>query len=141
VTFLAAVPPNLASPPRSLRGLVSGSFPLAVTRSDERTLAVHLGGGLFDGILGRLFRGPDRPLALGQVVALPGLSATVAALSPPDGQPSDVVFRFSVPLEDPSLRWLQWQGKGYAPFVPPAIGRTVTLAAPRNAFALPGSKD
>jgi hypothetical protein len=142
VSFLPSLLPALgkaAQPmPRSLRGLAAGPFPVTVTRLDERTLALHLGGGLFDGLLGRLFRGADRPLPAGHEVEMTGLSARVAALSP-DGEPSDVVFRFAVPLEDPSLRWLQWQGPGYVPFTPPAIGQTVTLPAPRNAFALPGS--
>jgi hypothetical protein len=125
--------------PRSMRGLTAGPFPVAVTRVDPRTLALHLEGGLFDGLLGRLFRGADRPLAVGQEIALPGMSARVASLTP-DGQPRDVVFRFAVPLEDPSLFWLRWSGEGFVPFTPPAIGRTVLLPAPRSAFALPGTK-
>jgi hypothetical protein len=67
------------------------------------------------------------------------MSARVASLTP-DGQPRDVVFRFAVPLEDPSLFWLRWSGEGFVPFTPPAIGRTVLLPAPRSAFALPGTK-
>jgi hypothetical protein len=141
VSFVPTLLPTEGKPmPRSFRGLASGPFPSTVTRLDERTLALHLGGGLFDGLLGRLFRAADRPLPAGERIELTGLSVRVAALSPA-GQPSDVVFRFAVPLEDPSLRWLQWHGPGYAPFAPPAIGQTVTLPAPRNAFALPGSVD
>ena len=126
--------------PRSMRGLVTGPFPIAVTRVDLWTLALHLDGGLFEGLLGRLFRSADRPLAVGQEVELPGMSARVAALRP-DGQPSEVIFRFAVPLEDPSLYWLRWEGDGFVRWIPPAIGQTVALPAPRDAFALPGSKE
>jgi hypothetical protein len=140
VSFVPSLLPVTGKPlPRSMRGLVAGPFPVTVTRLDERTLALHLEGGLFDGLLGRLFRGADRPLAVGQEIALPGMSARVASLTP-DGQPRDVVFRFAVPLEDPSLFWLRWSGEGFVPFTPPAIGRTVLLPAPRSAFALPGTK-
>jgi len=42
---------------------------------------------------------------------------------------AEVRFRFSVPLEDSSLRWMTWEGRGYEPFVIPAVGETRTLPA------------
>src|SRR5262249_31084415 len=109
----------------------------AVTRLDERTLAVQLQGDLFGGLLGRLLRSADRPLPAGTEVDLRGLSARVASLSPA-GTPREVVFRFAQPLEDPALVWLAGRGEGFVPWTSPAIGQTVTLPAPRNAFAFPG---
>lgn len=50
----------------------------------------------------------------------------------PDGRPFTVRFRFAVPLEDPSLRWLQWKDNRFIPFTPPAVGQTVTLPGPRG---------
>jgi hypothetical protein len=39
---------------------------------------------------------------------------------------------FVQPLDDPSLKWLQWDWKknAYAPFTPPAFGETVWTASP-----------
>jgi hypothetical protein len=136
-SFVPSLLPVFGRPlPRRFRGLTAGPFPIAVTRVDERTLAVRLEGGLFDGLLGRLFRSADRPLAVGQEIDLPGMSARVGTLTA-DGQPREVEFRFAAPLEDPSLCWLQWKGEGFAPFTPPALGQTVALPAPPSAFALP----
>jgi hypothetical protein len=36
-------------------------------------------------------------------------------------------FHFAVPLEHPSLRWLQWKDGVLAPFIPPANGQNVEL--------------
>ncbi len=46
-----------------------------------------------------------------------------------EGRAAEVRFRFSVPLEDSSLRWMTWVGRGYEPFVIPAVGETRTLPA------------
>jgi hypothetical protein len=44
-----------------------------------------------------------------------------------DGRPAEARMRFSVPLEDPSLYWAKWGGRGYVPFAPPRVGETVVL--------------
>jgi hypothetical protein len=140
VSFVPSLLPVQGKPrPRSFRGLTAGPFPVAVTRLDERTLTMHLQGDLFGGLLGRLFRTADRPLPAGEEIVLSGLTARVAAVSS-GGAPSEVIFRFALPLEDPSLVWLQWRGEGFASWTPPAIGQTVTLPAPRDAFTLPGKR-
>ena len=38
----------------------------------------------------------------------------------------------AVPLDDASLRWLQWdwEEEAYVPFIPPAISETVRVAGP-----------
>lgn len=46
-----------------------------------------------------------------------------------DGRPAEAVFHFAAALEDPSLRWLQWENGVYVPFVLPAVGETLTLPA------------
>ena len=47
----------------------------------------------------------------------------------PDGRPLEILIRFAVKLEDPSLEWLQWQDHGYVPFRLPEVGETVVLPA------------
>lgn len=64
---------------------------------------------------------------LGLAPVLPPV-ASVLALTP-DGRPALVAFRFSVPLDDPSLRWFEWRDGRYAPFAVPAVGRARHLPA------------
>jgi hypothetical protein len=44
-----------------------------------------------------------------------------------DGRPAEAAFTFTVPLEDPSLRWLQYKNGSFVPFTPPAIGENMVL--------------
>jgi hypothetical protein len=72
-------------------------------------------------------RGVREPMHAGDVVALEGVRVEVTAVAG-DGGPSDVTFTFDRPLEDPSLRWLAWQGHEYVPFALPPVGGAVDLA-------------
>ncbi|RMF90167.1 MAG: hypothetical protein D6736_07165, partial [Nitrospinota bacterium] len=119
--------------PRRVRALVAGPVPLEMTRLDDRTLRVRLHGRFFTGILGRMFRGKDQPLKVGEEIRLSGLTVQVTALAP-TGDPQEIVYRFSAPLEDPSLRWLRWEAGVYVPFTPPLPGETITLPAPLGPF-------
>jgi hypothetical protein len=51
-----------------------------------------------------------------------------------DGRPAVVEAQFDVALEDASLRWLVWLDGEYRPFVPPAVGQSVTIPAQHYAF-------
>ena len=66
-------------------------------------------------------------MIVGQRVELTGMTAKVLTLTS-DGRPDQVSFTFDVPLEDSSLRWLWWDERGFAPFVPPSVGETVELS-------------
>jgi hypothetical protein len=65
----------------------------------------------------------------GNTIRLTGLTVEVAEVTN-DGRPVDALFRFDVPLEDPSLRWIVFKDMAYAPFTPPAIGETVQVEGP-----------
>jgi hypothetical protein len=54
-----------------------------------------------------------------------------------EGLPKEVAFRFNVPLEDPSLKFLMWdwQTGSYVPFKLPPVGGTVHIAGPFQAPA------
>jgi hypothetical protein len=112
--------------PRHVRLLSSHQPPLHMNRPDDRTLVVRPSGGFLKNPFEQLARGPGYEFKLGDCVALPGLIAEVGQLTA-DGRPAEVSFRFSVPLEDVSLRWLAWTGRDYAEFSPPPIGTTVVL--------------
>jgi hypothetical protein len=113
--------------PRHMRILCSSYLrPVEVYRPDARTLVVRPDAGFLSGLVDPLFRSPDRPLSLGQRIELTGMTVEITALMP-DRHPAEAAFRFSVPLEDASLRWLQWRDGRYVPFVPPAIGQHLVL--------------
>jgi len=115
--------------PRHVRALSATPVPIMLTRLDESSLRIRYEDGPFIGPLGTLWRGPDRPMHAGQVVELEGMTAEVMEITEV-GEPREVLFRFGVPLEDTSLRWVQWEGGVYVPFEPPAVGETVRLPAP-----------
>jgi phage baseplate assembly protein gpV len=46
-----------------------------------------------------------------------------------DNRPAKAAFTFAVPLEDPSLRWMQYKDGSFISFTPPAIGESVVLQA------------
>ena len=106
--------------PRHLRVLASGLQPVLVHRPDARTLVIQPQRGYLAWAFERLFRSEQNPMALGQRVELTGMSVEVTRLTE-DDRPAETVFRFDVPLEDASLRWLQWQPGGFVPFTPPEI--------------------
>lgn len=137
--------------PALARVLAPGWRPLEVTRTGEHTLVIRsMEGGLLSvdewsedprpnflypyRTFNRLFRGHNEPLQVGQRVEAAGMTIQVVSLAP-DGTPQTVQFDFSIPPEDPSLRWLQWdwrpRGLGsYREFKVPAVGESVALPGP-----------
>jgi hypothetical protein len=117
-----------------------------LTRTDARTLVVRPEGGYFpprgwwpEGerppmvslvyaaqLLDQAARSTRNPLRLGETIELTTATIEVTELTP-DGRPAEATFRFRVPLEDPSLRWLRVTRQGYVSSRPPAIGETVEL--------------
>ncbi len=104
----------------------SESGSVTVSRPDAYTLIVRPAHGYLAYTLDQLARGSDHPMSLGQKVELTGMTAEVTALTD-DGRPAEAAFRFSVPLEHPSLRWVAWGNPSYVPFTAPAVGETITL--------------
>jgi hypothetical protein len=77
-------------------------------------------------VLDGLFRSQEHPFSAGDTVELTGMTVEVTKLTR-DGRPAEAAFTFSVPLEDASLRWLQYRDGRFVPFSPPAVGDTVVL--------------
>ena len=121
--------------PQHMRVLSSSLFqPVEVRRLDGQTIQVRPGPGFMAWMDDRLCRGEDRPMTVGQQVRLTGMTVEVTALTW-DRRPAEAIFRFDVPLEDASLRWLQWKGGAFVPFVPPPVGQSVIVEASwRDAF-------
>jgi hypothetical protein len=114
--------------PRSFRVLSPMSGRITVTRSDTHTLIVRATKGFTDRILGRLFRSESDPMTAGQRIVLSGQTIEVSEVSS-EGMPAETVFRFAVPLEDTSLKWLHWSGGMLRPWTPPAVGQTIEIPA------------
>jgi hypothetical protein len=115
--------------PRSQRWLATGTTPVHVTRVDERTLRVRPEGGFLIMPSERMLRNTaSHPFTVGEVIALDELQVTISMVTS-DGRPAEALERFARPLEDPAYLWLSWQGDGYGPFTPPAIGQEVTAPA------------
>ncbi len=115
--------------PRHMRVLAPAIPSVLIHRPDVQTLTIRPKYGYLGGYLGwcdQLFRGKNHPMALGEQVKLTGMTVTVTELTD-DGRPAEATFRFAVPLEDSSLRWIYWEDHQFKPFVPPAIGETIEL--------------
>jgi hypothetical protein len=126
--------------------LLSPAFaPLKITRTGEKTLLIEAQSGNILSMdksrtdfkpnfanfyyhFNSLFRPEDMPFKLGEKVELSDMSAQVISVDA-DDQPTTVRFDFNVSLDDPSLRWQQWNWKksgfgSYSTFKIPTIGET-----------------
>jgi len=115
--------------PRHFRWLATGVSDLDIERVGANTLRVRPTGGYLASSSQLMLRSLRHPLALGETVSLTGVTFEVTALTG-DGRPAEVEVRFAVPLDDSSLRFMQWDGAdGYVPFAVPRPGRTVRVPA------------
>jgi len=90
---------------------------VVVSRIDDRTLKVTpLGPQNF-------LTWPT--LTTGQQIRLSGVTVSILSVTS-EGRPTEVAFRFDVPLEHPSLDWRAWNWAswGYIAFRLPAVGET-----------------
>jgi hypothetical protein len=109
------------SPTRLLA--TSSGRAIHVERVDAQSLRLSSERGLLSRNADMTLRSPGRDLPAGAVVDVPGMHVQVERVTA-DGIPASVLFRFDVPLEDPSLVWREWDTKTnrFAPFAPPAPG-------------------
>ncbi|MHC4659547.1 MAG: hypothetical protein ACYS83_10315 [Planctomycetota bacterium] len=112
--------------PRHTRILAPGWSPVSVHRPDAQTLIIRPKAGYLPSVMDKSLRSRHHPMNLGESVKLTGMTVQVTELAD-DGQPAEAAFTFTVPLEDSSLRWLQWKQGAFVPFAPPPIGQTIEL--------------
>lgn len=113
--------------PRHTRTLAPGAFGMTIRRLDIDTLVIVPERHFLWWSFHRLFRNRTHPFAIGDRVELTGMTAEITALSDA-GDPTEVAFHFAVPLEDPSLRWLQCKDGEFVTFIPPGVGEMIVLA-------------
>ncbi len=132
VMFAAQLPAIRATQglpvPKHTRCISPSGAMVTLRRADDRTVVVRPDDGYLAWIGDQLFRGPTRPLSAGDRVELTDVIITILLLTA-DGRPAEVAFRFTVPLEDPSLRWLRWDDptRTFVAFSPPPVGASVRL--------------
>jgi hypothetical protein len=116
--------------PRSTQSLAPASTSLTLRRLDERSLLLIPKSGYFSTQVSRLLSlyCTEHPLKQGDTIELSQVSITITELTE-DDRPAEVLFRFHVPLEDPSLKWIYWESGKFKQFQPPGIGESVELPA------------
>ena len=113
-------------PPRGTRILSATYSTVAVTRTDAHTIAVRPKEGFLHDVTSALLSSDAEPMHLGQTVRLPGMTVEVTEMNAA-GRPAEASFRFTVPLEDASLRWVAWDGAHFQDFTPPPVGAQVVV--------------
>jgi len=132
--------------PQRLRVLAPGWRTLEVHRSDERTLILRTqGGNLFkpdpSPILymthlykefASLARPLDQPFEPNHTYILSDMEVQVRALDE-RCLPREITIRFNAPLDDPSLRWVEydWSRFKYRVFNLPPVGQTYIIPGPK----------
>ena len=114
--------------PARLRVLATGLDEVQVLRETPTSLRIRPTAGYWGGPLEQMVRGPSRPVEQGYTVVLSDLLVEVTDVTA-DGRAAEAVFRWEVPLEDPSLLWMRWEGRGLVPWRPPPRGTLEHLPA------------
>ncbi|HEY5923037.1 MAG TPA: hypothetical protein VIV11_15260 [Kofleriaceae bacterium] len=113
--------------PPHIHWLATLTTAVTLERLDAHTLRVTPERGFMLHEVDQMMRSPRvRPFAVGERIKLTVMTIEIASITD-DGRPHSVLARFPVPLEDASLTWMRWQGHGYVPYAPPAIGNRDVL--------------
>jgi hypothetical protein len=128
--YAGYVPPMRAARgqnrPFAVRWLATAGSDVRLERVDAHTLRVSPEHGFLALPSERMQRNPDNRMPVGYTVRFTDLSIEVASLTA-DGRPAEILARFDKPLEDPHYELMEWRGKVFVPFVPPAVGQTRVL--------------
>jgi hypothetical protein len=119
--------------PDKLTVLASGTRGLSIERRDARTLVVRQDGGFYHTGTELLTHSTRTPTPVGTRVALTDLTVEVTRTDA-IGVPTEATFQFAKPLEDASLRWVEWRGRDFAPFALPAAGETRRIEGQMPSF-------
>lgn len=114
--------------PAHILWFASATTDITIERVDDRTLRIEPRDGLLRYEIDQMMRDPRvAPFATSQTFPLPDVTMEIAGAI--DGRPRTILARFAIPVGDPSLVWLRWEGKSYVPYHPPAVGARETLPA------------
>lgn len=116
------------APARRMRTLgidVRGT--MTVERTSDRELVLSYEEPFPHEQFSRVYRSSTSPFSVGEETHLDPVTARVEGVDPA-GRATRISFRFDTALEDPSLRWVAWDGNGFAPYRPPPIGASEVRA-------------
>jgi hypothetical protein len=109
--------------PRHMRSLAGPHRPIRLRRIDERTIELAPTDGFLASPIERWL---DLPFEVGYTVEVTGMRVEVAELTE-DGRPAVARFQFEAPLEDQTLRWVQWNRGAVEPVTLPPVGGSTTI--------------
>jgi len=113
--------------PAQMYSLSAGVRPLELLRTDEKTIVLSSPIALVQPGTDLLVR-DTRPFVVGTRVELSAFSVEILQVNA-DGWPTEAKFTFSKPLEDPSLRFMQWKNPTIVPLDVPKIGERRSFVA------------
>lgn len=134
--FVTLVETGLGAPARRVRTLgidVRGT--MTVERTSDRELVLTYEEPFPHESFSRVYRSAASPFSVGEETYLEPMTARVEGIDCA-GRATRISFRFDTALEDPSLRWVAWDGNGFAPYRPPPIG-TSEVRAPVDITGAP----
>jgi hypothetical protein len=111
--------------PTRMLTLASGARTVDITRTDERTVVVHVDGGFYR--TGTEVVPRSAPMPVGSKVDLGDVTVEILEVGP-DGVPTQAAFRFEPSPDADGFVWLRWEGKQLRAVRPPAVGEHVTIA-------------
>ncbi len=115
--------------PRAFWPLSLAPRALTLTRVSERALELAAVGRPFvDDAFEQLIRSQRLPLREGDVVPLDGGQVVVVQVV--EGFATRIRVELDVPLEEPSLLWLEWSKGALRPLALPGVGQAVALPVP-----------
>jgi hypothetical protein len=112
--------------PSTMLTLAGGYRDVTVTRTDERTLVVHVDEGFYRRGTDLLFRRLDEKTPVGKRIETSDFVVTTTHALP-DGVIDEARYELREPLESPHWLFVEWHGGPLQPITPPAIGETRTL--------------
>ena len=119
------------SVPRSFYPVSSSPTAHDIERPEPNVLVMRpLGALLLESPGERMFRAPELTWLDGQSVQLPGMRVRVEGVR--DGCPTSIRLTFDVPVDDPSLVFLESTKKGLTRATLPRVGETLRLPAPAS---------
>ncbi|MEP7124441.1 MAG: hypothetical protein ABJE95_26170 [Byssovorax sp.] len=119
--------------PAAMMVLAAGARGMDIERRDAKTLIVRSDEGFYRSGTEVLTRSLEVPMPVGTRVELSAVTIEVTRAGE-DGVPTEALFTFTTPLEDESLRWVEWQGPTFAPFRFPAIGQSRRIEGQTPSF-------
>ncbi|MDB4987627.1 MAG: uncharacterized protein JWN04_2805 [Myxococcaceae bacterium] len=126
--------------PRAITPLALGTRGVTLARTGERSLRVRQDGGIALQPTERMTCQVSNKWKVGARVRLSDLTVEIIELTS-DGRPRTVDFIFDRPLDDPSLRFTEWNGDTLVPFVVPGLGKWRRIEGQDVLHALTASAD